>query len=512
MDGIESANQGVAQTFQLRARNGRSKNRVHAQTRRVYSDMAPSSPSAQAPKAEGTLQSADRKEDNRVGFHLRRNRRNRPSLLSQVQDERAEDRSRSTLSHEHQPVQRSLKEEMRLVFRHLPQSPVIVTTKDPSDPKKPYRGATVSSFTSVSVEPEIIISMNFQLPSATFDAIERSGKFEIKLLKATDQAAELAKQFSRGHSRSPFKFLSPDEMPQESQSGNAIDPPTVHPVLATTLSTESPIVNTISCTYLPKQTVRICDHAVIFGHITTAPTTSPDSIGENVSCLAYHARRYGKILPFKRRESHRPMRPRESTDIRYHIMNTKRPHKDARSQSRSAPPSKKNPPTPSGLGSETPEDRPGPGLESETPPLSYNPSTSIRRLKSGPQNAWTEENMTLEHFANQPCRRTETVSELGSGSRSQLEPEPAPLSPTADLDAEPNTKPTPEELSTRPPKTLETKSAKAFLAGSARKARKEDDPGARKLVVDPDEAVRKDIDEIFKNAVQGLEKKSVAAR
>lgn len=59
------------------------------------------------------------------------------------------------------------------------------------------RAMTVSSFTSVALQPRRLISFNIQRPSRCYDAIRRSGRFNIHVLRANPSGARLAKYFSQ---------------------------------------------------------------------------------------------------------------------------------------------------------------------------------------------------------------------------------------------------------------------------------------------------------------------------
>ncbi len=70
-------------------------------------------------------------------------------------------------------------ERMRDYMRRVPQSVAIITATDINDSQHAQRGATVSSFTTVTLEPEVVVSLNLKLPSTTYDAILSSYRFDI---------------------------------------------------------------------------------------------------------------------------------------------------------------------------------------------------------------------------------------------------------------------------------------------------------------------------------------------
>lgn len=189
---------------------------------------------------------------------------------------------------------------MRQCMRRVPQAATIVTATDVKDPHNPWRGATVSSFTTVTFEPEVIVSLNLKVPSSTFDAIRTSHCFDVNMLNPNEEGAKLASQFARGHAASPFRdpdsqasvsaWQRPKEVPQESP-----------PVLSRVRGDLNPVAFRIPCTYIPEKTVQLGDHAVIFGIVKTVPDESYDRfVGPNNTCLAYVDGRYGQINPLSK--------------------------------------------------------------------------------------------------------------------------------------------------------------------------------------------------------------------
>lgn len=188
------------------------------------------------------------------------------------------------------------KERMRLCMRRVPQAVIIVTAKNINDPQRPFRGATVSSFTTVTFEPEVIVSLNFKTPSATFDAIRSSHYFEVNMLKPTGMGAGLASRFARGHAASPFGEVGWDasmdsvQRPQETHH-------TFPPILSQANGVRNPVAFRISCLYMPEKTVWLGDHVVIFATVTSIPESEFDRGKGFNTCLAYVGGRYGRVEP-----------------------------------------------------------------------------------------------------------------------------------------------------------------------------------------------------------------------
>ncbi|KAI1767929.1 flavin reductase like domain-containing protein [Hypoxylon sp. FL1150] len=101
---------------------------------------------------------------------------------------------------------------MRASMRQLPHPVVVITTlenmrsvdrlEDILDKKFPRpipRAMTVSSFTSLSIEPVPRVTFNVTLPSTTYEAIVKCGTFNAHILSGDDHGARIAELFTRGN-------------------------------------------------------------------------------------------------------------------------------------------------------------------------------------------------------------------------------------------------------------------------------------------------------------------------
>lgn len=101
---------------------------------------------------------------------------------------------------------------MRAAMRQLPHPVVVITTlenmrsvarlEDILDKKFPRpipRAMTVSSFTSLSIEPVPRVTFNVTLPSTTYEAIMKCGRFNAHILSGDDHGARIAELFTRGN-------------------------------------------------------------------------------------------------------------------------------------------------------------------------------------------------------------------------------------------------------------------------------------------------------------------------
>ena len=181
---------------------------------------------------------------------------------------------------------------VRKAMRSVPQPVSIITSTDITTGKPVFRGATISSFSTVTIEPTTIVSLNIKRPSSTFDAIESSGYFLVHLLSANQTNSELAQAFTKGSSFDPFQTLvdvSQIRLPQVSgqvAAGNAAPP---------LISCRSP--GHLLCRYLPPKTVQVGDHVVIFGTVDMVTKKRTLLEGPETTCLVYANGRYGHVSP-----------------------------------------------------------------------------------------------------------------------------------------------------------------------------------------------------------------------
>ncbi len=191
-----------------------------------------------------------------------------------------------------------IRERMRYCMRRVPQSVAIITATDRHDSQQARRGATVSSFTTVTFEPEVVVSVNLKLPSTTYDAILSSNCFDIHMLKATAGGAELASRFAAAQ---PASHL--DEARNETfamEKGRQVRSSTFPRVLCRSQRIRNPVAFRIPCLYMPDKTVQIGDHVVIFGKVGALARKSYDLHAEKpTTCLAYIDGCYGYVEPLR---------------------------------------------------------------------------------------------------------------------------------------------------------------------------------------------------------------------
>ncbi|BDD61226.1 hypothetical protein MAP00_006292 [Monascus purpureus] len=136
------------------------------------------------------------------------------TATTQKQSEPETNTKADTTPRQNDPSTPSLSDQVRLLMRQVPYPVAIITATDPhAHPERAFRGMTVSSFNTVSLNPDPVVSFNVRRPSETLNAILSSGRFLVHLLAPSDATAALARDFSRGNNHlsilageGPFEF------------------------------------------------------------------------------------------------------------------------------------------------------------------------------------------------------------------------------------------------------------------------------------------------------------------
>lgn len=176
-------------------------------------------------------------------------------------------------------------------MRSVPQPVSIITSTDISTGTPAFRGATISSFNTVTIDPTTIVSLNIKRPSSTFDALESSGYFLVHLLRADEINGEVAQAFTKGSSTSPFRTVgkvSQVRLPEVTAHAVKADagPPLIE-------DCASP--GHLLCRYLPQKTVRLGDHVVVFGTVESVIKGPTSLEGSDTTCLIYANGQYGRV-------------------------------------------------------------------------------------------------------------------------------------------------------------------------------------------------------------------------
>lgn len=168
------------------------------------------------------------------------------------------------------------------------------------------RGMTASSFNTVTLHPQPVVSFNVKRPSETLNTIQSSGRFYVHLLAPNPDTAQLARAFSRGNENimhllesrqgPKFEFIyegqpnrktfgmsqsqplpsSPSSLPILRRSPKT--PPSVHNYRnGGTSDCEKETTNTMNtpdfpfileCQLLPNHEINIHDHSIVLGTVT----------------------------------------------------------------------------------------------------------------------------------------------------------------------------------------------------------------------------------------------------
>lgn len=191
--------------------------------------------------------------------------------------------------------------------RHLMRSvahPVAIVTASPesgnssgrSTNPRHWRGATVSSFVTVAMDPSPVICFNIKQDSSTFHTLNSSRRFNIHVLASNAVAEEVATKFAGGNALEPFHDgegnLEWWVEAADSEDGH-------HPsIRAKTNEVEAEedsfrlVLFRLHCAILPEHTVHVGDHVVVFGEVLS---TNDDEDAAGVEkCLIYVNGRYSE--------------------------------------------------------------------------------------------------------------------------------------------------------------------------------------------------------------------------
>lgn len=187
---------------------------------------------------------------------------------------------------------------MRHLMRRIPHPVVVVTaaaiheTHQPS-PETTFRGMTVSSFNTVTLDPTPIVSFNVRMPSATHTALVPSGFFLAHFLSATAFGARIADAFAKSNNASgqAFKDLAMEGMGK----CKVFTGPEIH---GTPLLTGRGVLRALRCKLLPGKEIVVGDHVVLVAEVVGILETSGNDPGVNDGeeiGLMYVDRAYKKI-------------------------------------------------------------------------------------------------------------------------------------------------------------------------------------------------------------------------
>ncbi|KXS99454.1 hypothetical protein AC578_8157 [Pseudocercospora eumusae] len=182
-----------------------------------------------------------------------------------------------------------LSEDIRMISRALTHPIVHISAKDPlteEDGKlSKARGLTVSSFNTITLAPEPIISFNIKVPSRTWDAIYASQKLRVSILTATPRGAAIAHAFTQPYEypSEPFEKLFKAGIRELNRRGSNLRPPLL-------LDDHGKAIPANMLAHLlPDKCVEVGDHVVV---VAKVQAFGKDSRLTNMMALSYAMRSY----------------------------------------------------------------------------------------------------------------------------------------------------------------------------------------------------------------------------
>jgi flavin reductase (DIM6/NTAB) family NADH-FMN oxidoreductase RutF len=166
-------------------------------------------------------------------------------------------------------------QELRSNMRSITYPVAIITSSDINIDSmggpKSWRGATVSSFNTVSMYPTPIVSFNIHEKSSTLEAIRRSGFFAVHLLSRTPEAMDIATRFSKplgdAHFQRQDLLLQPYVKDKSWSRIDGLFKKISLPPKLQWQTEEQPraILSHILCQVSTTLDIKIEDHVVVFG-------------------------------------------------------------------------------------------------------------------------------------------------------------------------------------------------------------------------------------------------------
>ncbi len=187
---------------------------------------------------------------------------------------------------------------MRHLMRRIPHPVVVITASAPyeadqSSLETTFRGMTVSSFNTVTLDPTPLVSFNVRTPSATHTALAASGIFLAHFLSSTAFGARIADVFAKGNHATgqAFKDLAIDGM------GN-LKIFTGPEIRGAPLLIGSGVLRALRCRVLPGKEIVVGDHVVLVAEVVGILETPSNKVGVNYGeemGLIYVDRGYKRI-------------------------------------------------------------------------------------------------------------------------------------------------------------------------------------------------------------------------
>ena len=131
-----------------------------------------------------------------------------------------------------------------------------------------FRGATISSFTSVTLGPPPIVSFNLRVPSKTLSGILRHKEFRVNIPRASETGAAIAHAFVMRNHEEGFETVA--KFGHWVGLDNAQSAQT-----RTSLENSAPFIHgcgihaVISCKAVPEKFIHVGDHVIVIAEVSS---------------------------------------------------------------------------------------------------------------------------------------------------------------------------------------------------------------------------------------------------
>ena len=203
-------------------------------------------------------------------------------------------------------------------MRRVPYPVAIITSTDPNNSgggsvQESFRGMTVSSFNTVTLTPEPVVSFNVRRPSETLNAMLASRRFLVHLLAPSRPTAVLAREFSMGNHPHHHKHFSEKSGTAAFEFGSYYSPFSSSslplPLLRKTTSNSTCPGRSFPFSFeceLDPQRIQVHDHTIVLGRVIGTlvdenhTNDNDDTLNNNNAsadnlCLTYANTRFWKM-------------------------------------------------------------------------------------------------------------------------------------------------------------------------------------------------------------------------
>jgi flavin reductase (DIM6/NTAB) family NADH-FMN oxidoreductase RutF len=193
-------------------------------------------------------------------------------------------------------------------MRHVPH-PIAIVTAAPTQATtgktnaSHWRGATISSFVTVALDPEPVVCFNIKHDSSTFAALAQSSQFNVHLLRSSPEAEVIATKFASGNALEPFHDGEGElewwvRQPAAAEGSAPVIVGSKNEVEAEGTARDSVVSFRLSCSHLADKTVAVGDHVVVFGKVVDVDHGLEETEGTSrlaAPCLLYVEGGYSRI-------------------------------------------------------------------------------------------------------------------------------------------------------------------------------------------------------------------------